>query len=380
MAIDFEAEGLLDGVEGPAREARIALLETLDADGCDLDTIRQAIAENRLALLPVERALSPSNRRYTFDELVDESGLDPDFLAALIRSLGLPLPIDNEATYQQHDLEAAQSVGRFREAGIPDDGIFEIARVLGNSLAQIVAASRGVVARSMVREGDSEFDLSMRLADTARKLNPELENVVSRMMRAHQVAQIRQEAVDLAGMAAGELPGAQEVSVCFADLAGFTRLGEHVAADELGGIAGRLTALASDVASAPVRLVKMIGDAAMLVSTEPEPLLRAALDLVAAADAEGEDFPQLRAGIASGEALARAGDWFGRPVNLASRITDKARPGSVVATDDFCKQVGDNGFEWSRLPPGKRKLKGISEDVALFRARYADVNAPKSIT
>lgn len=379
MAIDFEAEGLLDGVEGEAREARLKLLEALDADGTKVEAIRHAIAENRLALLPVERALAPSDRRYTFDDLVEESGLEPDFLAGLIRSLGLPLPLDDAATYQQHDLEAAQSVAAFREAGIPDEGIFEIARVLGNSLAQIVAASRGVVARSMVREGDSEFDLSMRLAETARKLNPELEKVVSRMIRAHQVAQIRQEAVDLAGMAAGNLPGAVEVSVCFADLAGFTRLGEHVAADELGGVAGRLTALASDVATAPVRLVKMIGDAAMLVSTEPEPLLRAALDLVAAADAEGEDFPQLRGGIALGEALARAGDWFGRPVNLASRITDKARPGSVVTTEEFHERVGDDGFDWTRLP-GKRKLKGVADDAVLYRARYADVNAPKSST
>lgn len=379
MAIDFEAEGLLDGVDGEAREARLKLLEALDADGAKIEAIRQAIAENRLALLPVERALSPSDRRYTFEDLVEESGLEPEFLAGLIRSLGLPLPLDGAATYQQHDLEAAQSVAGFREAGIPDEGIFEIARVLGNSLAQIVAATRGVVARAMVREGDSEFDLSMRLADTARTLNPELEKVVSRMIRAHQVAQIRQEAVDLAGMAAGDVPGAVEVSVCFADLAGFTRLGEHVAADELGGVAGRLTALASDVATSPVRLVKMIGDAAMLVSTEPEPLLRATLDLVAAADDEGEDFPQLRAGIATGEALARAGDWFGRPVNLASRITDKARPGSVVTTSEFKERVGENGFEWTRLP-GKRKLKGVADDVVLHRARYADVNAPKSNT
>lgn len=379
MAIDFEAEGLLEGVDGEAREARLKLLEALDADGCDAETIREAIAENRLALLPVERALSPSDRRFTFDELVEESDLERDFLAGLIRSLGLPLPLEGEATYQQHDLEAAQSVAHFRDAGIPDEGIFEIARVLGNSLTQIVAASRGVVTRAMVREGDSEFDLSMRLAETARTLNPELEKVVSRMIRAHQVAQIRQEAVDLAGMAAGDLPGAVEVSVCFADLAGFTRLGEHVAADELGGVAGRLTALASDVARSPVRLVKMIGDAAMMVSTEPEPLLRASLDLVAAADDEGEDFPQLRAGIALGEALARSGDWFGRPVNLASRITDKARPGSVVTTVEFKERVGEDGFEWRRLP-GKRKLKGVADDVVLHRARYADVNAPKSST
>ena len=90
----------------------------------------------------------------------------------------------------------------------------------------------------------------------------------------------------------------------------------------------------AEVAEPPVRLVKTIGDAAMLASPEPEPLLGATLALIEAADAEGEDFPQLRAGAALGQALLRAGDWFGRPVNLASRITSVARPGSLLGRRD----------------------------------------------
>ena len=70
-----------------------------------------------------------------------------------------------------------------------------------------------------------------------------------------------------------------------------------------------------------MRLVKLIGDAAMLVGPEPGAVLDAALDLVGAAAEEGEDFPLLRAGVASGQAIPRGGDWYGRPVNLASRIT-----------------------------------------------------------
>ena len=61
-------------------------------------------------------------------------------------------------------------------------------------------------------------------------------------------------------------------------------------------------------------------------------MLELALELIDAADAEGEDFPQLRVGVAAGAALSRAGDWYGRPVNLASRVTAIARPGSVLAT------------------------------------------------
>src|SRR5581483_3970751 len=103
----------------------------------------------------------------------------------------------------------------------------------------------------------------------------------------------------------------REVAVAFADLVGFTRLGEEVPPDELGRLAARLEELANEVSEPPVRLVKTIGDAAMLSSPEPEPLLGATLALVEAADTEGQDFPQLRAGAALGLALPRAGDWFG---------------------------------------------------------------------
>ena len=106
------------------------------------------------------------------------------------------------------------------------------------------------------------------------------------------------EAINVAERTGGRLPGSREIAVCFADLVGFTRLGEEVPPDELGRLAVRLEALAGDAAEPPVRLIKTIGDAAMLTSTEPEPLLDATLALLEAADAEGDDFPQLRAGAA----------------------------------------------------------------------------------
>ena len=104
----------------------------------------------------------------------------------------------------------------------------------------------------------------------------------------------------------------------------------NIPTEELGAIAGRFDELASDAAEPPVRLVKLIGDAAMLVCTEAGAMLEAALAMVEAAELEGEDFPRLRAGIAYGSALIRSGDYYGRPVNLASRLTAVAKPGSVL--------------------------------------------------
>jgi adenylate cyclase len=131
-------------------------------------------------------------------------------------------------------------------------------------------------------------------------------------------------------------------------------------------VANRLETLTAERVSAPVRLVKTIGDAVMLVCPEVPPLVESVLDLVQAADDEGEDFPQLRAGIARGEAIGRGGDWYGRPVNVASRVTGVARPGSVLVTEEVKEEVED-AFDWSFA--GKKRLKNVKNQVPLFRAR-----------
>jgi len=102
---------------------------------------------------------------------------------------------------------------------------------------------------------------------------------------------------------------------------------------------------------------------------ESVPLLEAVLDLVDATE-DDDDFPRLRAGIATGMAVSRAGDWFGSPVNLASRVTGAARPGSILVSEQTYEAIADDErFTWSFA--GARHLKGIKSDVKLFRARRA---------
>jgi adenylate cyclase len=176
------------------------------------------------------------------------------------------------------------------------------------------------------------------------------------------------EAVTAAERAEGvPLPGARTVSILFADLVGFTRLGEAVPPEELEQLARRLGDLARELTEPPVHFVKTIGDAVMLVSTEPGALLDLALALLDAAHTV-EDFPRLRVGVATGEAVSRAGDWFGSPVNLASRVTGAARPGTVLVAEATHEAIGeDDRFVWSFA--GARHLKGIKDDVKMFRAR-----------
>lgn len=366
MTVDFEAEGLLEGCVGDeARAARLRLLEQLSGDGVALEELRRAVAEDRLVLLPVERALGGPGR-YTVREAAERTGIDERVLLAHIQAVGMPRPSPDERTLTDEDVTAARRIKDLQDAGLPEEGLLEVARVSGQAMANVAAATRQMVGEALLRPGDTELALGTRYLEAARRMTPVMGPMLEYQYRMHLREGVRRDAVGRAERESGRAPGTEEIAVAFADLVDFTRLGEHLSPADIGRLAGRLAVMAGEVAGPPVRLVKTIGDAAMLVSPEAEPLVAAALDIVAASEAEGEGFPQLRAGLAAGPALSRGGDWYGRPVNLASRITNVARPGSVLASREVREGTRDR-YRWSRAPA--RHFKGVDGRVPLFRAR-----------
>ena len=365
--IDFAAEGLLDDVEGQARAERLALLRQLAGEGVPLEELREAVAARRLMLLPVERALAGDGPRYTPREIAELSGLDLDLLRRFSAALGVPYGDPDERTRTQADLEAARRTKALYDAGLPEDGMLQVARTIGMATARIAEANRELTIRTLTQPGDSERDVANRFAAAAHHLLPLVGPTLVYALQAHMLEQVRRDVIGAADLASGEIGGTVDLTVCFADLVGFTRLGEEIEAEQLGLVAGRLEEMASAVAEPPVRLVKTIGDAVMLISAEAEPLLAAALALINAAEAEGEEFPWLRAGLASGPTLPQYGDYYGRAVNLASRITSIARPGSVLVDAPTREAAGEEAFAYSFA--GERRLRGIDAKVKLFRAR-----------
>ena len=363
---DFDAEGLLDGVEGAQREARLELLEELAAEGCSLEELKDAVAAGRLTLLPVERALAGEGPRYTAREIAEKVELDLDVLQRFSSALGLPYPDPDERRATEADLEAARRVKAFLATGLPEDGLLQVARTIGMGTARIAEANRELIVRTLIRPGDTERDVASRFVAAADYMLPLVGPTVVHALQGHLLEQIRRDVIGATDLASGEVGGTVNLTACFADLVEFTRLGEEIAPEELGMVAGRLEEMASAVAEPPVRLVKTIGDEVMLISTEPEPMVAAALELIEAAEAEGQQFPWLRAGIASGPTLPQSGDYYGRAVNLASRLTNVARPGSVVL-DEATKEAAGERFDYSYI--GERRLKGLDYRVKLYRAR-----------
>lgn len=369
--IDFEAEGLLENLSGQARQARLALLEDLAEAGVPLDELKRAVEENRLVLLPVERVFDSSGERYTAAEIAEGAGLEQGFLLRLLQALGAPIPDDEERPYGDGDLEAAKRAKLFMDAGLPEEAVLETSRIIGISMASLADANRDMVGEVFTEPGIDERELAQRYAAAARTMPPLLGETLLHAYRIHLREAIRQAVVTEAEVAQGRLYGSDDVTIAFADLVGFTRLGESLEIEQIGELTGRLFELASEAARPPVRLVKMIGDAAMFSSREPVPVLDAVLGLVEAAGTD--EMPPLKAGIATGPALGRGGDWYGRPVNLAARITSFARPDSVVvdqAVKDALRSANGDRFSFSFA--GKHRFKGISEETAVHRVRRAE--------
>lgn len=363
---DPEIEALLDGLDGAARTQRAALIAWLRELGFTVEQIRAAPAP---ALLPAGRVVGQGDDHVSAREIADTHDIDVELLQRVLRAIGLARVDDPDAAvYLRADGEAAAHMQRFLDAGLDPDDIVQVARVLADGLSRAAEVMRYASLAAVLEPGGTELEIAKRSQALVSRLAPLLGPWITDMLFMHLRHQLEAEAVTASELAAGSaLPGARQVTVAFADLVGFTRVGEAVPPAELEQLANRLAEQARDVAVSPVRFVKTIGDAVMFVCTDAATLLDAVLKLVEVTDTDG-DFPRLRAGVASGAAVSRAGDWFGSPVNLASRVTGVARPGAVLVIESVRENLAETGrFSWSFAGP--RHLKGIRGEVNLFRVR-----------
>jgi adenylate cyclase len=373
LTVDFEKEGLLEGCRDEAeRESRRQLLAGLEQRGVSLEELRAAVAEDRLVLLPVELELA-GEARYTPEQVAELADLPQELLEANWKALGMSLVPRGTVAYTEEDLEAAKRVKLFLQGGLTEEVVLDTARVIGQAMSRIAAATRDMVGPVLRKAGDSELELGQRFAQAGAMMTPMMAEVLEHQYRRHLLEGIRRDVITQAERRSGMASGARVVTAAFADLCGFTRLGESLPAGDLGRLAGRLASMAAEVIDPPVTLIKTIGDAVMMVSDEPEPMLETTLRLVEMAAEEGDEFPELKGGLAHGHALPRAGDWYGHTINLAARVTQAARSSSVLATAEVKDAIGEDRYRWSFA--GERRLKGIEGGVKLFRARERDAGA-----
>jgi adenylate cyclase len=358
---DIEALGLLDGLHGQARQERAELIAWLFARGFEADQIRSVFSP---MLLPANRVIGDDGTLVSSREISESSGVSLELLLRLHRAVGLVRVDDHDAPMQSRaDAESVLSAAGLVDLGFDPVQVILIVRQLMEGLTGAAVTMRQAALQVLLRPGATELELARAFEVLAHKVEPKLGPVVEDLLRLALRHSFETEAINTFERASGTMPGAREVAVAFADLVGFTLLGEQLPPEELGLVAVRLADLARDLVASPVQFVKTIGDAVMLVCSDPLRLLISVLDIVEAASAD--DFPRLRVGLAFGRAVNRAGDWYGSPVNVASRVTGVAPAGTVRVTESARNAIGEAaGLEWSRAET--RHLKGIRGPAKLY--------------
>jgi adenylate cyclase len=208
----------------------------------------------------------------------------------------------------------------------------------------------------------------LEIAETMEGLASELLPLASPIMdRVHQRMLQHFVGQDVVGHLelddAGDDLGRLRVAIAFADLAGYTRLTEEAGEEEALDVVERFVESVVETLPDEARVVKTIGDEVMVVGSDPATLVDWAVGFQ---ELNAGQRPAPRIGVHVGDTLYRDGDYYGRAVNLASRVGARAAGGEVLVTEAVVDAAGDHlAFE----PIGEVKLKGFSEATELYLAR-----------
>src|SRR6201998_2935664 len=363
VTTDSKFPGLVDGLHGQARQEREELILWLLDRGFDVDQVRNTLSP---ILLPANRVFGDDGTLVSARDVADASGVPLDLILRLHRAAGLAVVDDpDKALYTRADAESILPAAAVVDHGIDLDHVVLVVRLLMEGLTRAAVAMRQGGLQTLLRPGATEVELAEAFETLARDTQPMIDPMIRELAWLALRHSFETEAISASERSAGTLPGGRPITVAFADVVGFTRLGEALPPEELGELASRLSNITRDVVADPVHFVKTIVAAVRVGSRDAGSLLRAVLELIEAAVAA--DLPQLRAGVASGLAVTRAGDWYGSSVNLASRVTSVAPPGGVLVTESARSAIGDAaGITWSF--GGARHLRGIRDEVRLFQA------------
>jgi adenylate cyclase len=357
------------------RKVRLAM--ACERAGLPMDGIAAAIRAGRLSFAfleasPYHRWAVPSGRSYR--QVSEETGVPLDVLRETLEAMGFAWTSPDDPIREDElevvpvlrlgistgilDKQWMARVGRayaegMRLAAMVETEIFQ-ARFEGPVLASGVGQRR---VMELASELAAPF---MPLVDRA------LMGVYHRQQELvwtdHQVLNI-----EAALEEAGAIVRPERVpAMCFVDLAGYTRLTEEQGDQAAAELATALAVLVERASRAREGTpVKWLGDGVMLHFRNPAGAVEASLAMVDELPEAG--LPQAHVGVAAGPVIVQGGDYYGRTVNLASRVAGRAQAGQVLVTDVVAAAAPEDGVSFTDL--GDLRLKGFSTPVRLLEAR-----------
>ena len=366
-----------DGAFSGGDILRVETVKAGLAAGLTLDTLERSLGERMQTLEYIDRFYiepSPrSNRTYAEFATAASAGSIVD-LGAIYAAFGLAEPpLDSHLhTDEERVIEAfLEAWGTFDDR----DMLIRSARLHGEAIRRLTEAVVGLyfekVSGPHSRRGLDLDELVRRTVEPATKiaqLEPSLLVWLEQRHIEHAINALNFDELERALVERGwatPRPGDMP-AVAFVDLSGFTA----ATAEQGDEVATRLVAGLQDLAEQATRshrgrVVKLLGDGAMLRFDDPTAAVTAALELVA--DAPRTGLPPAHAGVHAGPLIERDGDIYGHTVNLASRIAGRAGSGEVLVSQAVRDLVTDREIEFDDVEPAA--LKGIAAPVPLYRAR-----------
>jgi adenylate cyclase len=359
-----------DGAWTPDVVGHARIVHRMRERGHSLEQIRRATEQGRLAFGYIEDLFPSGGRGHTLAEASAETGLEPALIERILTSLGVSFA--QAEVLKDDDLQLLRYIAAVLDAGLPLVAMLQLVRVYGQALAQVADAEVRLfhlyVHEPLMLSGATSLEMAEQMGVLARELLPLSSPVMDQVHQRYLQHFVEQDVVghmevDLEG-AAEEL-GRLRVAIVFADLAGYTRLteeeGELQAVDAVERFVEAVEVTLPDEA----RIIKTIGDEVMVVGSDPAALT----DWAVGFQRLQSERPLPRIGIHYGVALYRDGDYYGRDVNIASRVAARSAGGEVLVTRPVVEHAGSH-LEFDRI--AEVRLKGFREPTEIFIARLRD--------
>jgi adenylate cyclase len=350
----------------PAAVGHARVVARMRERGNSLAEIRTATKEGRLAFGFLEELIPSADSSYSLREAAGETGLEEGLVGRILAGLGISS--GDAETISADDVELLRYIGAVLDAGFPLAALLQLVRVYGQAIAQVADAEVRLfhlyVHEPLMRSGTTGVETAEQMLALSREVLPLTSPVMDQLHQRYLLHFVEQDVVghmesDLGG---SEDLGRMRVAIAFADLAGYTRLteeeGELTALDAVERFVEGVENTLPDEA----RVVKTIGDEVMIASPDAGGLI----DWAVGFQRLQVERPLPRIGIHYGVALYREGDYYGRDINIASRVAARSAAGEVLATRPVVEQAGSH-LEFERI--AEVKLKGFSQPTEVFIAR-----------
>jgi class 3 adenylate cyclase len=355
-SLDFEALQAA-GIANAAQRA--PLIEYLTGLGFTTDEMAEAERHGRLFGLAGDVLLWSGPPTYSLRTAAESIGMELEDVEQAWAMLGLTVADAETPALSQADVDTLATWVAMRTQ-MGDDAADGFLRVLGATVARLAEAISSMIRTSTPNMwlGHTGDELTTAQAyREAAEFVPRVGAMIDAVHRHHLVSTRTFIEAVVSGPSASV-----ECGVGFADLSGFTALTQMLTPAELSTMLTEFGNTVSDVVHADGgRVVKFLGDAVMWVSSNPERLVKAAIDLVDHPRAH-EAGLQVRAGLGYGQILALNGDYFGNAVNLAARLVAAAAPGQILAAAQVYEQLPD----WPAIIQDPLLLKGFDDPVIAY--------------